>query len=496
MLIVGCGSTGVTPTGGGPSNSSLTANQSTVQFGNVVVGTPKTQNLSVTNSGSQNVVVTTVSFTGASSSAFSLVQAPSLPLTVTPGQTVSVVLQVLATAAGSLSATMTVTSDATSGPVNVGLSATATVPTFSMTGSVGVAGSGATIALTGGSSSSTTADSSGNFQFTGLANGTYSVTPSKSNLVFVPASRTVTINNANATGVNFTGPGQISLSPASFTFNNVTIGTTSAPQTGTLTANGASVIVNFDTLTGAGFGFSGITFPLTIASGQSVTFSVTFTPPTAGSVSGSLSFDSNATNNPASATLNGSASGLAATPSNLNFGSVLDGTISASQTGTLAAVGTNVTVNSLTPTGSLFAVTGLPSPPFTILAGQSVQYSVTFAPTIGSPGPATGNLSFASSANSASQTFSGTGTANVALAWSASTSPNVTYNVYRCSISAAACDPTQPANFNQIAASLSNLGYVDGQVLSGQTYYYAITAVDTNSNESLFSGVSSPAAIP
>ena len=460
------------------------------------MGTPKSQNLTVTNSGSQNVTVTAVSISGANSSSFSLVQPPSLPLTVTPGQTVSVVIQVFATAAGSLSATMTVTSDATSGPVNVALTATATAPTFSITGSVGVAGSGATIALTGASSSNSTADSSGNFQFSGLANGTYTVTPTKGNLVFVPASRTVTINNANATGVNFTGPGQISLNPTSFTFSNATIGTTSAPQTGTLTASGASVIVNFDTLTGAGFGFNGITFPLTIASGQSVTFSVTFTPSTAGNVSGSLSFDSNATNSPSSATLNGSATGLAATPNSLNFGSVLDGTTSASQTGTLSAVGTNVTVNSVTPTGSLFAVTGLPSVPFTILAGQSVQYGVTFAPPIGSPGPATGSLSFASSANSASQTFSGTATANVALAWSASTSPNVTYNVYRCSTSASACVQGQPANFDQIAIALSNLGYVDGQVSSGQTYYYAITAVDANNNESVLSGVSSPAVIP
>ncbi|PYY10064.1 MAG: hypothetical protein DMG61_22215, partial [Acidobacteria bacterium] len=303
-----------------------------MQFGSILVGTPTSQTLTFTNSAtsSKNVVVTAVSFGGANSSSFSLLQAPALPLTITPGQTVSVVIQALATVAGPLTATMTVTSDATSGSVNVALSATATLQTFSITGSlgtagaganvalsgtssgtivadasgnfsfgglvdgsytitpsksnitftpasqqvrvnsanlsginftetfsivgsVGFAGSGASITLSGAGSSSVVADGSGNFLFAGLANGSYTVTPSKGNLVFAPASQTVAINNASVTGVNFTGGGQLVLSPANFTFNNVALGTTSAPQTGTLTASGASVIVNFDTLTGAGF---------------------------------------------------------------------------------------------------------------------------------------------------------------------------------------------------------------------------------------------------
>ena len=571
----GCGSTGVTSGGGGSSSSSLSASQSSLQFGSILVGTPTSQTLTFTNSAtsSKNVVVTAVSFGGANSSSFSLLQAPALPLTITPGQTVSVVIQALATVAGPLTATMTVTSDATSGSVNVALSATATLQTFSITGSLGTAGAGANVALSGTSSgtivadasgnfsfgglvdgsytitpsksnitftpasqqvrvnsanlsginftetfsivgsvgfagsgasitlsgtgsSSVVADGSGNFLFAGLPNGSYTVTPSKGNLVFAPASQTVAINNASVTGVNFTGGGQLLLSPANFTFNNVALGTTSAPQTGTLTASGASVIVNFDTLTGAGFGFSGITFPLTIASGQSVNFSVTFTPAAAGNTSGSLAFDSNAMNSPSSSTLAGTGSGLVVAPGNLNFGSVLDGTISTSQIGTLTAVGVDVTISSVTPSGSSFSVTGLPAVPFTITSGQSMQYSAAFAPPAGSPGPAAGSVAFASSANGVAQAFSGSGASNVALSWSASTTPNVTYKVYRCSISSAACVQGQPGNFTNIAGSVASLTYTDAAVSSGQTYYYALTAVDGTGVESVLSTVTNPAAIP
>jgi hypothetical protein len=66
-------------------------------------------------------------------------------------------------------------------------------------------GAGATVALSGTSSESTTADSSGNYTLGGLSNGTYTVTPTLSGYTFSPASQSVTINGANVTAVNFTG---------------------------------------------------------------------------------------------------------------------------------------------------------------------------------------------------------------------------------------------------------------------------------------------------
>jgi hypothetical protein len=49
-----------------------------------------------------------------------------------------------------------------------------------------------------------TADANGNYGFGGLANGSYTVTPSKAGFTYSPASQVETINGANVTGVNFT----------------------------------------------------------------------------------------------------------------------------------------------------------------------------------------------------------------------------------------------------------------------------------------------------
>src|SRR5712664_3895175 len=52
--------------------------------------------------------------------------------------------------------------------------------TYSISGTVSpvAGGSGATVTLSGAASATTTANSSGNYAFSGLANGTYAVTPS------------------------------------------------------------------------------------------------------------------------------------------------------------------------------------------------------------------------------------------------------------------------------------------------------------------------------
>ncbi len=65
-------------------------------------------------------------------------------------------------------------------------------------------GTGASVTLSGAATATATADSSGNYTFTGLSNGTYTVAPSHAGYTFTPSSQNVTVNRANATGVNFT----------------------------------------------------------------------------------------------------------------------------------------------------------------------------------------------------------------------------------------------------------------------------------------------------
>lgn len=74
------------------------------------------------------------------------------------------------------------------------------VTTSSGSGIIGVS-----LELIGASSASTTSDSSGQFSFTGLINGTYTLTPSKSGYAFTPVNISLTIDNANLAGLEFIG---------------------------------------------------------------------------------------------------------------------------------------------------------------------------------------------------------------------------------------------------------------------------------------------------
>ncbi len=84
--------------------------------------------------------------------------------------------------------------------------------TYSIIGTVSPAtgGNGATVTLSGATSATTAANSAGSYAFTGLANGTYAVTPSRTGYTFSPGTQGATVNGANVAGVNFTATPQIS----------------------------------------------------------------------------------------------------------------------------------------------------------------------------------------------------------------------------------------------------------------------------------------------
>jgi len=60
-----------------------------------------------------------------------------------------------------------------------------------------------TVNLTGAANASTTTEASGNYSFGSLANGSYTLTPSKADYTFSLASIAVTVNGGNVTGQNF-----------------------------------------------------------------------------------------------------------------------------------------------------------------------------------------------------------------------------------------------------------------------------------------------------
>src|SRR5216683_1143808 len=297
------------------------------------------------------------------------------------------------------------------GTVEVGVSSTQNI-TFNNAGSgsltisqAAVSGAGFTLVgqtfpltLSAGQSSSV------NIQF--APTDTSSTTGSVS--LLSSATTLATSATLNGNGVRH----QLSITPSSVSFGNVMVGTANA-QTVTLTNSGtANLSISQGSVTGAGFGMSGLTFPFSLAPGQSSTFNAQFTPTAPGSASGSVSISSNARNSPTAASLTGSGTlaALSPNPSNYNFGNVLVGS-SGTQTITLSNSGTaSVTISAASASGAGFSIAGL-SVPATLNAGQAASFTASFAPA--SAASFTGSVSITSNAPGSPLTIplSGTGTA-------------------------------------------------------------------------------------
>jgi Carboxypeptidase regulatory-like domain len=127
-------------------------------------------------------------------------------------------------------------------------------PTYSISGTISptAGGSGATLTLSGAVTTTTTADGAGNYTFSGLANGTYAVTPSRTGYTFSPTSQSAPVNGANVTGINFTAQ----VAPT-FSISG-TISPTAGGSGATVILSGAAAATT--TTSGAGnYTFTGLT---------------------------------------------------------------------------------------------------------------------------------------------------------------------------------------------------------------------------------------------
>jgi fibronectin type 3 domain-containing protein len=173
----------------------------------------------------------------------------------------------------------------------------------------------------------------------------------------------------------------------------------------------------------------------------------------------------------------------------VSFGDVAVGTTQ-TQPITMSATGSGVTVSSDASSNSQFVLNGA-SLPFTIAAGQSVSFNVTFTPN--SSGTVSGSLSFTSDASNsqAVEPLTGTGTVqqhSVAISWNDSTDV-AGYNVYRST--------SANGTFAKINSTLDpSTAYTDSSVVSGTTYYYEATAVNSSGQESVRSTPPAVASVP
>ena len=239
---------------------------------------------------------------------------------------------------------------------------------WSISGSLGSSGSVATMTLSGAASATTAADASGNFTFTGLANGTYTVTPRKNGYTFSPASQSATLNNANVSGVNFTPLPQtwtISgiISPSSagngatLTLSGAASATVTANSSGVYTFNGLANGVYSATPSKSGYTFSPASQTVTI-NGANLT-GVSFTAQAVvqtWSISGTIIPSSVGG---ATVTLSGasSATGTADASGNYTFTGLVNGTytVTPSKSGyTFSPVSQSVTIFGASHTGINF----------------------------------------------------------------------------------------------------------------------------------------------
>jgi len=186
---------------------------------------------------------------------------------------------------------------------------------------------------------------------------------------------------------------------------------------------------------------------------------------------------------PATLTVNAPALALAASSTALSFGNVPVPT-SGSKPVTLTNVGNaNVTISNVSVSGPGFTATGVTSglilPP-----GKAATMAATFTPA--ATGSVTGSVTVSSNASNSPHTIalSGAGTTqakhSVVLSWTANTSKVAGYYAYGSSKSG--------GPYARLSATpILTTSYTDATVLSGQSYYYVVTAVDLSSVESAYS---------
>ena len=342
--------------------------------------------------------------------------------------------------------------------VTTGVSFTATALTFGISGTLSpaVGGSGATVTLNGSATATTTADGAGNYSFSGLANGTYTITPSHTGYTFSPSSKTATVNGASVAAVNFTATAQVgptfsisgTISPvtggsgATVTLSGVAVATTTADGAGNYTFAGLSNGTYAVTPSHSGYTFNPGVQTATV-NGANVT-GVNFTAQTnpTFSISGTISPVTGGVG--ATVTLSGAAAATMVTDASGNY--IFSGLANGSYT--------------VTPTNTGYTFSPVNQ---NVMVNGANQTAVNFTATAQVPH-------------------------TVALSWTGSTSTVASYNLYRSTVNG--------TGYLKIGSTLSTvLSYTDTTVLNGTTYYYVTTAVDSTGAESPFSNQAT-AAIP
>lgn len=291
----------------------LRLSAASLSFGNVQVNTPVKQSVVLTSTGTARVTINGASLAGRGFSLLSV----ALPVTLSPGQSLTLTVQFDPTATGAASGQLTIASNSsTNGTTVVGLSGTGTAAPATLSllscasGTLTGAGTDAcTASLTAAAPSGglTVKLSSSNSAV--KVPSTLTVPAGAASVGFTATVASVTTSEAvtitASVGSMFTSYTlqlnativALSINPASVAFGNVVVNTP-ATESVTLTSTGsAPVTIQGATLTGAGFTVSGPAFPITLPPAQQTTLDVEFDPTSVGTATGKLTISSSASAN-------------------------------------------------------------------------------------------------------------------------------------------------------------------------------------------------------
>jgi hypothetical protein len=242
----------------------------------------------------------------------------------------------------------------------------------------------------------------------------------------------------------------IQVTPSSFNFGNLVVGKKVSQTATVLNTGNTSINVTAASVSSGQFAVSGITMPLSLPVGQSSTFQVWFDPGAAGTITGTLTIQTDngvsgqvaltgvATTTPQQISLSSTTLNLGST----TVGTTLNGSLTLTNTG-----GANLIISLISVNGGPFGVSGITTPS-TIVPGGSATMNVSFTPTTG--GSDSGSISITSNdPNSPTTTVTLSGTAT-----SSTVTPTITTQPVSQTVTAG-----QTATFGVLAGGTSPLSY-------------------------------------
>ena len=366
----------------------LTLSSTSLAFGTVAMNTSVSQSVELTSSGTAPLTISGAMVSGSGFTMSNL----GFPLTLSPGQTATLTVTFDPTNSGQFAGTLTLNTNSSGGAATIAMSGSGR-PIQSLLGdftcandnvvgdgtencSVGLnapAGPGG-VSIGLASSSTAVRVPSAMTIAEGTSSGLFTLSYSS-----VPTAQSVTLtatttNSRKQHNLNLgsSTPG-LSLSPSAVNFGNVAVNST-ASQAITVTSSGtSSLTISAATVSGSGYGVSGLTLPVTLKPGQSANLMVSFDPNTTGSFNGNVTLTTNTTTGSAAITLSGSGQTQGAL-SGLNCAnSSITGTGSDVCTVSLSsAAGTNGVTVALSSSNSAVTV---PSSVFLPPGATSVQFT-------------------------------------------------------------------------------------------------------------------------